>query len=980
MNTRGKLLIALSLGIITLGIGGDIYSASLFGVDLKNVYDKFFAKVLVRRDAGETIQNVVDTVQSGQTSSTTTTTTTAPETSGETLSVQTNNTTSTSSSNNSLLNNLQQTVQTILSGETTTSQTTTTTPTTTTPTTSTTPETSRSTQPASTIINGQGIIDSTKTKIQETTETVSEIFNSLKSSERQCLQGRLINKIKNLQSDDRLNTIITYESANSNIAKIDQIVTDYLNEKGLPFRDFKIISGKSIRQIKASQIKEMLQKLIENKMLESEEQAASSSTDVESVESSVPFDNDCPLYLEVDEVLRTKLDGSVAYIKAPDVHTKLGITGKGIKVAVLDTGVNLYHEGLKDAVLDSFDLTGEGAIDQNGHGTHVACIIGCRGNYYLGNAPDAQILNVKTTNKNGEGNMSDAISGLEWALDKGARVSNISLGALVDRCDGSDALNRAVDAANDQGMLVVVAAGNFGPGQSTIATPGCSKKALTVGAVNEQGIIADFSSRGPTADNRIKPNIFAPGVEIASAWYDNADSYVMIDGTSQASPHVAGVAALVLEANPSLNPEQIKQILTSNADPLGQQYSDIGSAGIINAYKVVSLYASEKASAPPTPTETSASNNDGNQNTETENTSGTNENSTVTVQESDVVIENAAPDETYQIEDLSEEVSSLDQALENLDDCLLQAGSNTDLRSTCSKTFIDTQIKFRKTEIPENDQKLNQNIEETAISLGKVSNILKDTAKNRLREIAVTLGKTVFIGQAAQTVESKTHEIIEKINQKAVTEKDISAFAAEIQTQTENNAKEKYKLNLIPFFDVDDNKWHFPFIQKVKSLGIASGYKDQNGNLRGDFGPGNLTTVAEGLKMVLESSEKGKSDSNREPKNTKVKDHWAEAYFLRAEELNLNIVKNTADDPNRPITREEFVQLQLEVFNIPPLTSFNPIFSDVDKNSYYAGYIYKAYQEKIASGDAGKDTFRPKDKINRAEISKVIINSIQKFK
>ena len=180
--------------------------------------------------------------------------------------------------------------------------------------------------------------------------------------------------------------------------------------------------------------------------------------------------------------------------------------------------------------------------------------------------------------------------------------------------------------------------------------------------------------------------------------------------------------------------------------------------------------------------------------------------------------------------------------------------------------------------------------------------------------------------------------------------------------------------------DVDDNKWFFTFVDEVKKLKIVSGYTDLKGNPTGEFGPSNLTTVAEALKMALESSGYGQSISNGRPQNKKAENHWAMKYYLKAEELKLDIIKNILDDPNRPITREEFVKLQLEVFKITPLTTYSPIFSDIDEKSDFSGFIYRAYQDGVISGDSEKNTFRPRDNINRAELAKVLVQSINTYK
>ena len=166
----------------------------------------------------------------------------------------------------------------------------------------------------------------------------------------------------------------------------------------------------------------------------------------------------------------------------------------------------------------------------------------------------------------------------------------MSLGA-TGCSDGSDALSKAVDNAVDQGVLMVIAAGNSGPGACTVGTPGAARKALTVGASIDPGkngwALAYFSSRGPTADNRVKPDVVAPGWDIVAAKAGSTD-YIAHSGTSMATPQVAGIAALVLSANPRLSPTAVKDLLMGTAThwgPAGRN-NEYG-AGLVQPYAAI---------------------------------------------------------------------------------------------------------------------------------------------------------------------------------------------------------------------------------------------------------------------------------------------------------------------------------------------------------------------------------------------------------
>jgi len=282
--------------------------------------------------------------------------------------------------------------------------------------------------------------------------------------------------------------------------------------------------------------------------------------------------------IEPDYKVKLVLDTSTSQISADDVWNK-NITGKNINVAVIDTGIHDEHPALE--IVKEIDYTGEGTDDLNGHGTHVAGIIASTDSKYMGVAPSSNLFNVKVLNQYGSGYGSDVIMGLEWATNNGASVISMSLGAEIVPCDGTDAISLAVDEAVKKGIVVVVAAGNSGPEYGTINSPGCSKNGVTVGAVDDNDNIAYFSSRGPTSDGRIKPDLVAPGVGITSTWKDN--SFVSLSGTSMATPHVSGIVALLLEVNPSLEPEDVKTILKSTAFNLGLDENTQG-AGRVNAY------------------------------------------------------------------------------------------------------------------------------------------------------------------------------------------------------------------------------------------------------------------------------------------------------------------------------------------------------------------------------------------------------------
>lgn len=283
----------------------------------------------------------------------------------------------------------------------------------------------------------------------------------------------------------------------------------------------------------------------------------------------------------LDKPVYALLDVSVPLIRAPQVWER-GFTGKGIKVAVVDTGIDPNHPDFAGRILAFTSFVGGSGEDDHGHGTHVAGIIagsgGASGGKYRGVAPEALLLSAKVLKADGSGMMSDVMAGIEWAVEQGARVINLSLGS-PGPCDGTDALSAMCDAAVKAGVVVCAAAGNDGPNPGTIGSPGCAREVITVGASDDNDQVAPFSSRGPTADGRIKPDILFPGVGIVSCRASGTsmgnpldDFYTSASGTSMATPHASGIAALLLQAYPDLTPAQVKarmmdSALSLNLDP-----------------------------------------------------------------------------------------------------------------------------------------------------------------------------------------------------------------------------------------------------------------------------------------------------------------------------------------------------------------------------------------------------------------------------
>lgn len=290
----------------------------------------------------------------------------------------------------------------------------------------------------------------------------------------------------------------------------------------------------------------------------------------------------------LDGKVKADLHESVPMIGAPQAWAA-GYNGTGVNVAVLDTGIDTVHPDFAGKIVaaQNFVPAGEpGGGDPNnvtdgyGHGTHVASILAGTGaadnGYYTGVAPGAGLIIGKVLNDGGSGLDSWIIDGMEWATEvEHAKVVSMSLGSSSPS-DGTDPMSEAVnDLTAQTGALFVIAAGNAGPSAQTVASPGAADAALTVGAVDKSDHLAGFSSRGPRlGDYAVKPEISAPGVDIVAARapgtpvgdLDPVDSYYSrLSGTSMATPHVAGAAAILLQEHPDWTAAELKPALISTA-------------------------------------------------------------------------------------------------------------------------------------------------------------------------------------------------------------------------------------------------------------------------------------------------------------------------------------------------------------------------------------------------------------------------------
>ena len=308
----------------------------------------------------------------------------------------------------------------------------------------------------------------------------------------------------------------------------------------------------------------------------------------------------------------------------------IGLNGSGVVVAVLDTGIRMDHPNLMGKVVSSISFVPEDPDDYNGHGTFVAGIIassgvaGSRGfasdycsvtelqilpGNETGIAPGVKLLNVKVLNRDGWGTSWSVIKGIEWAVRHGADVISMSLGGYPVIQPERDPLCIAVEWATRMGVVVVVSAGNEGPGHFSVTSPSYMPSVISVGACYETGIPAFFSSRGPAPYWMWpKPDVMAPGVAVISTYagFDGRKTtlfgsisegvhYCEGWGTSASAPVVSGVVALLIQAFRGASPEAIKAAIVGGAKDMGFDETEQG-AGIVDAYAAYEILNSHLTS------------------------------------------------------------------------------------------------------------------------------------------------------------------------------------------------------------------------------------------------------------------------------------------------------------------------------------------------------------------------------------------------
>ena len=302
-------------------------------------------------------------------------------------------------------------------------------------------------------------------------------------------------------------------------------------------------------------------------------------------------------YVRKNTRVKADLAESVGLIGAPEVWSAYETQGEGITIGIIDTGIDYNHPDLGGGYGEDFKVKGgydfvnedDDPMDDNFHGTHVAGIAAADGPTLTGVAPRADLYALKVLDNNGYGFEEDIIEAVEWSMDPNGDgdfsdhldVVNMSLGGPGDdQTPGAIAVNNAVAV----GIVFCVSAGNDYDYQ-TIGSPGTAARAITVGSTTKLDRLSSFSSKGPVVGSwAIKPDVMAPGSSINSAIPNGEFQY--LNGTSMASPHIAGVAALLLSTKPDLTPDQVKSTIVNTAKHVGDDVMAYGN-GRVDGLKVM---------------------------------------------------------------------------------------------------------------------------------------------------------------------------------------------------------------------------------------------------------------------------------------------------------------------------------------------------------------------------------------------------------
>ena len=633
--------------------------------------------------------------------------------------------------------------------------------------------------------------------------------------------------------------------------------------------------------------------------------------------------------IEKDVIVRTNtqvLDWGIPKMNFP-LAWQTGYTGRGIKVAVVDSGIS-SHEDLVIAGGVSFVDYTTSYQDDNGHGTHVAGIIRASDNGFgiKGVASEVDLYAVKSIDQNGSAYLSSIIAGIDWAISNEMDIINLSLSTQSD----SISFQNILDKAYEQGILVVAAAGNDGTGSGdTVDFPARYASVIGVGAIDQQNQLASFSSTGPNVE------IVAPGVSVLSTYLNG--SYARLNGTSMATPFVSGYFALLKQAYPSLSNKQLRSILITNTQDLGSPgFDTLYGNGLLKANSFsLPLFATPASGNPAININLSKK--------DVKLFPGESEKVTAIVELKDGTQLDITKEAVWSSTDMTLATVDTGSVRANKVGNAIISASYGGLKSSMNIEIVDSnQLKSLQLNVSSIQGQIG---EKKAIILTAIRN--DGSSKNVTKEVQwissdtsvsdITDGSVMFKKAGKTTIKATLENKTVTINVEVLATK-----SAEIKD----------------FKDVPSSFWAYKDINTLRDRKIILGYEDNT------FKP-NATIRRDHVALLLSKSITFENmtvakDFVDVPRNYVYYDQ-----IMQAQMAGIFSGNQGRFDPKEELTRAQMAKVLVLAFDLKKKGD-HP-FSDVSKNHWSSDYISILYSNGISIGDNGK--YSPEAPVTRAHFA-----------
>lgn len=633
--------------------------------------------------------------------------------------------------------------------------------------------------------------------------------------------------------------------------------------------------------------------------------------------------------IEKDVLVHTStqvLDWGISKMDIP-LAWQTGYTGKGIKVAVVDSGIS-SHEDLVIAGGVSFVDYTTSYQDDNGHGTHVAGIIRASDNGFgiKGVASEVDLYAVKSINQNGSAYLSSIIAGIDWAITNKMDIINLSLSTQSD----SISFQNILDKAFEQGILIVAASGNDGTGSGdTVDYPARYSSVIGVGAIDQQNRLASFSSTGPNVE------LVAPGVSVLSTYLNG--SYARLNGTSMATPFVSGYLALLKQAYPSLTNKQLRSILINNAQDLGTPgFDTLYGNGLVKANSFsLPLFA--------TPASGNPAKNINLSKIDVKLFPGDSEKVTAIVELKDGTLIDITKDAIW---------SSTDMTLATVDTGNVRANKVGNAIISASYGGLTSTV---KTEIVDSNQlkSLLLNVSNVQGQIGEKKEIILTATRND--------GSSKNVTKEVQWISTDTSvsEITDGNVMFKKTGKTTIKATFENKTVTVNvEVLATKSAGLKDFNDVPSSFWAYKDINTLRDRKIILGYEDNT------FKP-NATIRRDHVALLLSKSITFGNTTTAKDFVDVPKSYVYYDQIMQAQMAGIFSGNQGRFDPQEELTRAQMAKVLVLAFDLKKKGD-HP-FKDVSINHWSNDYISILYSNGITIGDNGK--YSPEAPVTRAHFA-----------